>query len=300
MLKIAHIINPVKVKEPADLYYAQPITFETMRIAKEFAADKVDVELLSVQYPEDHGIIPGFFKKLPDLQRSVLDVNSFSKQRKLPLIKDILHKLYHSTDSEYLIYTNADIAVMPQFYLALNDMISGGLDAFIINRRRVSQRFKSVSDIPLMWSEIGDTHPGFDCFVFHRNLFPKLILENVCIGVPFLEAAMAYNLFALSSNFNLFTHLHLTVHIGMEVMPRHDRQYHQFNHNEFRKIYRQLRPMLSPEKLPYAMLPFHRKVIKWGLNPAVFIIPNLTIEVEGWWNKFKCVLNEIRWRWLAR
>ena len=37
MLKIAHIINPAKIKKTSDLYLAQPVTFETMRIAKEFA-----------------------------------------------------------------------------------------------------------------------------------------------------------------------------------------------------------------------------------------------------------------------
>ena len=31
MLKITHIINPVKVNESSDLFVAQPITFESMK-----------------------------------------------------------------------------------------------------------------------------------------------------------------------------------------------------------------------------------------------------------------------------
>jgi len=260
----------------------------------------LEIELLSIQFPEDHEIIPSYFKKLPDLTRSVLEVKSFPNKKKYPLIKDVLQKLYESTDAEYLIYTNSDIALMPQFYLAVNDFIAQGYDAFIINRRRVSRKFKSVEDIPMMWSEVGSTHPGFDCFVFHRSLYPKFVLENICAGVPFVEATLAYNFFAFSSNFKLFTDKHLTVHIGLEVMPERAADYHHFNHAEFNKVYKQLRPHLTPEKLPYPALPFHRKVIKWGLNPAVFILPNLQIEAEGWWNKLKLALNEIRWRWLAK
>ena len=55
MLKIAHIINPIEVPTTSDLYIAQPITFETMRIAKEFAKD--EVELYTAQYQEDLSII---------------------------------------------------------------------------------------------------------------------------------------------------------------------------------------------------------------------------------------------------
>ena len=300
MLKIAHIINPVNVNVASDLSFAQPITFETMRIAGEFAKNDVTVQMLTVQYPEDHEIIPAFFRKLPDLKRSVLDIQTFKIKKKYPLINDILLSLYEGTDCDYLIYTNSDIAIMPQFYLAVKGFIALGLDGFIINRRRVSSKFKSVNDIPLIWSEIGGPHPGFDCFVFHRSLVPKFILGNICVGVPFVEAALAYNLFAFCDSFRLFTDKHLTIHIGLEVMPVRDSEYHRFNQEEFRKIFQELRSKLTPERLPYSMLPFHRKVIKWGLNPAAFILPNLEIELKGWWKRFKFILNEIRWRWLAK
>jgi hypothetical protein len=163
MPRIAHIINPVKVSEGSDLLVAQPITFETMRVAHEFAKASVQVELLTTQYPEDHPIIPAFFRKLPDLKRSVQDFGTFRQKKKYPLIKEILDTLYAGSDADYLIYTNTDIALLPQFYLAVNDFIAQGLDAFMINRRRVSKKFNSVTDIPIMWSEVGLSHPGVDC-----------------------------------------------------------------------------------------------------------------------------------------
>ncbi len=300
MIKIAHIINPAKVGETSDLHFAQPITFETMRIAKEFANEKAEVQLFTTQYPEDREIIPAFFTQLPDLSRSILDIRSFENKRKYPLMKDVLQRLYESTDANYLVYTNSDIALVPQFYIAVKDFIAQGYDAFIINRRRVSKQFKSVDDIPKMWSEVGSPHPGFDCFVFHRSLLSKFILGDICVGVPFVEATLAYNLFAFSNKFKLLADKHLTMHIGMEVMPKRDNEYHRYNHEEFKKIYAQLRPYLTAEKLPYSELPFYQKAIKWGLNPAVFILPNMEIEAEGWWNRLKFSLNEIRWRWLAK
>lgn len=300
MIKIAHIINPAKVSESSDLHVAQPVTFETMRIAETFAQSAVDIRLFTAQYPEDREIIPNFYRQLPDLTRSVLDIRNFHHKRKYPLIKDILQSLYDATDAEYLIYTNSDIAVMPQFYLAVQSYLAQGYDALIINRRRISKKFRSIEAIPLMWSEVGAPHPGFDCFVFHRSLFPQFVLENICVGVPFVEASLAYNLFALSRRYKLLADQHLTLHIGMEVMPKRDIEYHAYNKEEFKKIYAQLRPRLSSEKLPYSELPFHRKAIKWGLNPAVFILPNLEVETTDRWNKFKYALNEIRWRWLAK
>ena len=53
MITIAHIINPVKVPITSDLYYAQPITFETMRIAKQYVEGKIEVHLFSANFLED-------------------------------------------------------------------------------------------------------------------------------------------------------------------------------------------------------------------------------------------------------
>ena len=127
MRTIAHIINPVIVQPTSDLYVAQPVTFETMRVARDFARGKVGVQLLSTQYPEDRAFVPDGFTATPDLERSVLDLASFGIKRKLPLLRDIVARLYEAApEAEYLIYTNNDIALMPYFYLAVNALIDSG------------------------------------------------------------------------------------------------------------------------------------------------------------------------------
>lgn len=215
MLKIAHIINPVVVKKSSDLFIAQPITFETMKIAREFARQYgVEVELYSAQYPEDRAIVPEVFIQTPDLERSILDVHNFQSQRKLPLIKDILDRLDRASDADYFIYTNVDIAVMPNFYVAVAKSIEQGNDTLVINRRTISKTYSRVEDIPLMYAELGEKHPGYDCFVFPKKVYDRYNFENTCIGVASIGRSMMINLLWHAQNFQLIKDAHLTFHLG--------------------------------------------------------------------------------------
>lgn len=279
-MKLAHIINPVKVADTSDLYVAQPITFESIRIATEIAKGKVGVELYTVCYSEDRDIIPEFFNRLPDLERSVQDFGKFTRIKKYPLISDVLQAAFAASDADYLIYTNMDISLMPQFYMAVATILKEGHDAVLINRRGISAKYKSIDELPMMYSEFGKPHPGFDCFVFHRALLGKLILDNVCIGVPFIEVALTHNLIAFANRLKLVDDLHLTFHLGSEVMPPVDEQYYWHNRNTYeQKIYPQLKPHLDISKFPYAGLPIYKRMIKWVLNPV--FRTHQVAEMEG-------------------
>lgn len=214
MLKIAHIINPVKVKKPVDLYWAQPVTFETMKIAKEFARDAADVTLLTAQFPGDADFVPGFFIKTKHLKRSVLDLGEFYKKRKLPLFKDILDRLYSASQADYLIYSNCDIGLMPYFYAAVAQIIKKGYDAFVINRRTIPADYTKVEDIPFMYCEAGESHKGYDCFVFKRELYPQFELGNVCVGIQGMGRLLVWNFVSAAKKFKEFKNSHLTFHIG--------------------------------------------------------------------------------------
>lgn len=258
MRKIAHIINPVIVKESSDLFVAQPITFKTMRIAQEFARERVEVTLFSAQYPEDRPIIPEWFQMTPDLDRSILDIGSFHKKRKLPLIKDILDRLYGASDAEYFIYTNVDIALMPNFYVTVNKLIGAGYDAFVINRRTIPDRYRSIDEIPLMYSEAGESHPGHDCFVFKRDVYTGYRIGTVCVGINWVGRALIYNLVCRAKHFKEFKRKHVTFHIGndktwkrneytdyvahnkreaLKVLAEFERQYGAFDRNGPLSVY---------------------------------------------------------------
>ena len=301
MIKIAHIVNPVNASPGSELQRIQPITWESIRLAKRFSTKDVKIGLYAVVYDEDSIAMPQFFDRLKNLDRSVLDLYSFSEKRKLPLITDILKALYESTDSEWLIYTNADICLMPQFYDAVAQMIEEGHDAILINRRRISKHFDSVDQLPFMYSEIGGSHPGYDCFIFHRSLLGSFILDNICIGVPFIEVSLLHNFIAFAKNLKYVDHLHLTFHIGLEVMPPVDQEYYRYNRSIYEtKIKPQLLPLLTAARFPYASLSFFQRIIKSMLNPCVSTAVVLEMERKSLKGKIKMLIDEIRWSILSK
>lgn len=301
MPKIAHIINPVKVPESNELYIAQPITFQSILNAKNFSTHKENVEIYTVQFEEDKPIIPKEFQQLSNLSRSILDVNAHLKKRKLPLISDIFEKFKEIEDADYFLFTNVDIAVMPSFYDSLFHYIEQGHDVVVINRRRISRKYKSVNELPQMYADLGKSHPGFDCFLMHKNLLNKLILGNICVGISFLETTLVHNLFSFAENPLFVPDAHLTFHIGMEVLVPRQNAFYDHNKNEFFKhIHPQLKPYFSIKKFPYGSLPIYQRVIKWMLNPSIFTLNYLRLEGQNIFQKTKAYLDEIRWRILQK
>ncbi len=274
---------------------------ESMKIAQEQSKHSSKINLVTTQFEEDKVIIPAYFKMLPNLERSVLDLRSFSKPRKLPLIGDILQVAYENCDSEYIIYTNTDIILMPFFYDVVFEIIAAGHDAFAINRRRISKKYFEAASLASIFAEMGKSHPGFDCFVFKRDLIPHFVFENICVGVPFIEASFIYNLNAFSNNFKLFYDKHLTVHIGMEVMPKQNPEYYWHNRNEFfKKVLPLIKPRLKANNLPYAELPLLKRMFNYGLNPALFTLLNTELEAKGFIDKLRLLKDEIRFSWLQK
>jgi hypothetical protein len=274
--KIAHIIQPAIVDKSSDLFVAQPITFETMKIAQKLAQEQVDVTLYYARFFDENISMPEEFQATRDLKRSILDIAAFEHKRKLPLLKDILDRLYEAaSEAEYLIYTNVDIALMPQFYLVVNELIEKGYDAFIINRRTISQTYQSVSDIPFMYCEIGKSHPGQDCFVFKRNVYPNYFLGNVCIGTRYIGKALLFNLICHAVQFEKFKALHLTFHLGNDKiwsLAKKNKDYWLYNFNELKKIVNyyqesQKLPVSSlinkiMAKITNAQIPGHKNILK--------------------------------------
>ena len=297
MTKIAHIINPVKVKESSDLLTAQPITFQSMLNAKSYGSTEKNIELCCTQYPEDESVIPDGFKNLGALGRSVEDVNPKTLGRKLPLIKDILDKLITNVDADYYIYTNVDIGLMPSFYSFVQSKIDEGYDALIINRRRLKKEYKSVGQLPEIYADLGKSHPGFDCFVFSKAIAQKLVLGDICIGAPFIGVAMAHNLFSFAEKALFVPDAHLTFHIGEQVMVEDKSVYHTHNQNEFENVvFPALKPFFDVKKFPYAELPLYERALKWMLNPSLFTKNFISEEQKS----LKSKLDELRWRILQR
>ena len=246
---VAHIVNPVKVNENSDLFSAQPITFASILNAKKQSKNSAQISLYTTQFEEDRSIIPSEFTQLSNLERSVLDKNEKLNGKKLPLISDILSKLQEGEPCEYIIFTNMDIALMPHFYDSVFAYLEKGHDALVINRRRLSHTYSKIEELPLMYADLGKSHPGFDCFVFKTVLLKKFILDDICVGISFLEATMVHNIFSFAENPLFIPDGHFTFHIGMDVLVARDNAFYQHNRRcFFDKIQPQLKPYFELKK----------------------------------------------------
>lgn len=213
--RIAHLVHPVAAGPGSDLVVAQPVTFASMRTAREFARGQADVDLFAIQYHDEERLpLPDAFQRTPDLRRSVTDVAAFQQKRKLALMRDLLDALYACSQAEYFLYTNVDIALQPHFYLTAAALIARGHDALIINRRTISGRFRRLDEMPLMYAEIGAAHRGWDCFLFARRLYPRFQLGDACVGSDWIGRMMIANMAPLARSFAVFKDLHATFHIG--------------------------------------------------------------------------------------
>lgn len=296
-MRIAHIVNPFRAPAGSEPAMYQPVTLESIRIAKEFAGAAMQIELYAVCFEEDKEAVPSYFTLLPFLNRSVLDLKKFSRQKKFPFIADVLHALHSASSAEYLMFTNMDIALLPQFYLAINELLRDNCDAVVVNRRCISKKHASLKQLPLMYSDYGKPHPGFDCFIFKRELLPKMHLGNICLGVSFSEVAVLHNLIAYSSRLKLIDDLHLTFHIGTEVMPPLDKEYYTHNREEYEKnIYPKISSLLSIDKFPYGQLSFPKRMLKWMLNPSFRTHQMLAYEGISGWRAIKYRLDAVRFK----
>ncbi len=296
LIKLAHIINPVKAKMGSDLFYCQPITFASMANAKSFATSNIDIQFYATCFPDEVVLVPDYFTLLSPLEQSIQSAFSDYSLPQLPFIADILGKM-NEVEADFIIYSNADIALMPYFYDTIAWHISKGHDAISINRRRLSHAYFNERALPTLYSDIGLSHPGFDCFIFKKELLNQFLLDRLCIGIPFVEVALLHNMAAFSSNPLYLTKEHLTFHIGAEVMPMRNKSLYKYNRNLFFKsIYPVLKPLLSLNKLPYYALPVHKRAIKWALNPSLFTLNYLRLEGLNMFQKLKYVLDELRWR----
>lgn len=268
--KFCHLINPVSEKESKELYNVQPFTFESIVRAKKIAANQgLSVQLLACFVKNNTCSLPeGSFTPVSPLERVSSDI--IPTQKQVPYFNDLLQRLYDFSDAEYLIYTNLDICLMPGFYSAVNALIEKGHDAIIINRRVIGIDHLEHGNMELMYADLGEVHTGYDTFIFKKELFTKFILKDICVGVPPVGNDLFHNIFVFAKNPTLETKLHLTFHIGQELVKRWgDGPIWKQNHTEYKKLLKQIGPLIKIENFPGANKSFFSRHFKWMWNPTI-------------------------------
>lgn len=257
-----------------------------MQTARERAPVGFVPEVLALTFPEDDETVPAGIRIAHLPEHSIRELLPEAAAPKLPLLADILQTAYAASDAEYLVYTNADIAVQPHFYRFVLDELAKGYDALIINRRRLPAGNFTPADLDTLYALKGKPHPGFDCFVFRRELVPQMTLGTVCVGIPFVETTLAHNLFALCDHPRLYDREFLTFHLGMEIFKKRNRVLYWHNRRQF---FGTVKPALwsrfDIRKFPYGRLGFINRYLKWGLNPALFTLMNLKLDLRRLFKK---------------
>lgn len=207
-MKIRHLINPFKCgpENRSYLYYAQPITFESMRRAQQACGN---VELCAIGFDEDYDIVPDYFTSLPPLQRSTDSEFPYCAQgRKLPFLQDMFDAV--NGDMDVFVFTNSDIGVQTDFY---NDILRKlkSRKSFTINRRNNIPKDLTLDEI---LKHPGEDHVGHDCFVMSSDIFDKINLGKMFTGYPPWGTTLVKMLKGLDKDFTVFKDEHLTFHIG--------------------------------------------------------------------------------------
>ena len=236
-IRIAHLINPVDIDEDRDLYFQQPFTYESMKIAADFT--NIEVNFYPVVYEEDAEFAKKYFDFIiPDnLERSTLD-GDYKVVRKLPYFTDMLDLMYGHCDGEdYFIQTNADIILQPYFYDFVANLIESGQDSFCINKRIIPEDFRDGSLVE-MWTCPGKKHAGLDCFVFRRELYPKFDIGEVVMASAWSEATLMTNMIKYAKNFDVYKNCLATLHLGDRRIwvPQNQNDYRIQNTNEFARV----------------------------------------------------------------
>lgn len=239
--RIVHCVNPFPAHPGSEHDFAQTMTIRSMVEAKRFAmaqTPSVDIELQAAILPDDQDSLDlTSFHSVKELSRDVSDIATFSKPRPLPLIYDIVKSIDLKED-DIGIYTNIDITLTPSFYSFLAYAMSKGYDALIINRRTVSRPPSNSLELSIAAAEIGEPHPGYDCFAFSKNLQETLPEHTSCIGIKTVAVPILFHLVAASQKPALLYDAHLTFHFGNDQAWKGTNfaDYEEHNRREYKRI----------------------------------------------------------------
>ena len=283
-MNYTHIINPFNGN--AEHLSVQSITFASIKNAVNYAS-KISVKICAICTKEDEKFGKEFVSSTVILDKTISDYNPTLKGRELPTINDILMKGVEGANADYVIYSNIDIGLQENFYVVIDQMVNEGYDSFAINRRRVSDKYKSPNQLYEIYSDVGELHTGYDCFVMKKSLVKDFVLGNCCVGIPFVDSVLLFNMIAFSEKFKLFTEKHLTFHIGYDLVKEWGgKKFIQHNKKEYLSSLKQIKNKLELKNIPGSGYPFFKRHIKWLMNPTIHYPTVFSLDFKATKNRY--------------
>lgn len=254
-MRFVHIVNTLQPPAGSDLETAQPVTLASMLRAREYARQFCpDLEICQVSacFSTDQAHTPENFDGQVLLEQSSADFGPFLLPRQLPLIGEIMRGAKDFLPADFLIYTNIDIALQPFFYEYVAEQTGpGGRDALIINRRTIGNKKSDQSGLASLYAELGEDHPGFDCFVMPARYFADFKWGNVFIGANWVGRILLANTFGFAQNPRLIKRAQLTFHLGDDQAWRNHRRMDYDRHNA-REVLAALKELKATPRFHYS------------------------------------------------
>ncbi|WP_140159658.1 hypothetical protein [Sphingobium sp. GW456-12-10-14-TSB1] len=218
-LRFRHIIHVYDDKELPENTALQFVTFDTVNDAVILCKSALDVACVAITYPDDAHLVPEHITLGPPLTRYACDIIDVSKRRPLPLLYDIIDlglsaPLEKNAAEEFVILTNSDIHVQPNFYRFAAEIIGMGYDVATVNRRTIEVDQHDRRNRALYSVDAGKPHPGFDCFIFPVSLYSRFVKTNSCCGAGLVMRSLLFNLVSTCQRFLMVTGAHATYHLG--------------------------------------------------------------------------------------
>jgi hypothetical protein len=236
--RIAHVVNWFSADSASNA--VQRTAADTIRAAAARAeACTMDVSLIACVAQGDASAAPAQFRAGAPLLRTVADVGRFQVHRPLPLLFDVLDCGAAAADARgYLVFTNSDICLLPHFYRSVQAILSMGIDCLIVNRRTVNDLSFYGVHPEIAMNDVGQKHPGLDCFVFPAAWVAEFARSNACVGAGWVMRSLLYNLVAKARRMLIMRDAHLTYHFGDDrpwADPKFD-DYLSFNLEQARSV----------------------------------------------------------------
>jgi hypothetical protein len=286
-ISFTHVLNTVSAAENKYLFDLQAHTIDSMNRAKQYAADFTGVHFLQVS--TSHVPAP-LLHEATCMQSDccITNIPGLEQEKKLPLLLRMLKDGLKADDSEYIVYTNTDIILAPQFYTFVAERIAQGHDAIVINRRRVSDSYLKNYNYDLLVSETGLLHIGYDTFVLKKSLLEKFVMTDICVGVEGACNDLFLNSFVFAENPILLTHQNLTFHIGYELVKEWgNKKITAHNLKELHLLNKKIGPMIDITKFPGSNRSFFSRHFRWLMNPTVSYPVLLKADLKQFFSKRK-------------
>jgi hypothetical protein len=122
-----------------------------------------------------------------------------------------------------------------------------------------------------MFAEIGDSHPGYDCFVFKREIIHKFVFNSTSIGANWIGRIFYANLVVYSEHLEIIKDVHLTFHIGEEGawLNHNNSEFDEHNKLEVYNSIHQLMAITTDISKLKALEQVLNFMDNWGAEPII-------------------------------